>query len=226
MPQLVFFDLDGTITRRDTLTSYVLRFVARRPWRIPRLLLVVPALCRFVAAALMGGRLGLRPPDHGALKGALIHATLGGLSRADIEAWNAKALPRLLERGVFPEALAAIASHRAQGDHLVLMSASVDLYVPDIGRRLGFDATICSGVRWHNERLDGHLATPNRRGQEKTACVKREAQRFVGWPTCAYGNSWPDLPHLAVVDRGVLVNASLKTQQTARALGIECRPWS
>ena len=34
--------------------------------------------------------------------------------------------------------------HRARGDRLLLMSASTDLYVPRIGRALGFDETICT----------------------------------------------------------------------------------
>ena len=38
---IAIFDLDGTITRRDTLFPLVLRHLARRPWHLLRLLRVV-----------------------------------------------------------------------------------------------------------------------------------------------------------------------------------------
>ncbi len=56
--------------------------------------------------------------------------------------------------------------------HLVLMSASVDFYVPEFGRQLGFDQVISTGVAWNGELLDGTLTTPNRRGDEKARCLR------------------------------------------------------
>ena len=116
LPQLVVFDLDGTITRRDTLAGYVFGFACRRPWRLLGYLGVLPTLLRFA----------LRRADHGELKGRVIRGVMGGASQEEIRAWTAIWVPRLLAHGVFPEALAAIAQHRAAGDRLVLMSATVD----------------------------------------------------------------------------------------------------
>ena len=45
---IAIFDLDGTITRHDTLFPLVLRWLARRPWQLMRLVLVVPAAARFL----------------------------------------------------------------------------------------------------------------------------------------------------------------------------------
>jgi phosphatidylglycerophosphatase C len=163
--QLAVFDLDGTITRHDTLIQYVLGYLKTRPWRVFGFLLALPAVLRYL--------LGLS--DRGSLKASVIHWTLGGSRRADIEAWTVRFVARLLQRGVFREALDRIAAHRRAGDVLVLMSASPDLYVPAIARELGFDVTICTGVRWMSDRLDGALTTPNCRGQEKA--VRFEALR-------------------------------------------------
>jgi phosphatidylglycerophosphatase C len=217
MPRIAFFDLDGTITHRDTLVPYVFGYLARHPWRLWRLLGALPALISFA----------LGRADHGALKGAVIHAALGGLSLQQIEDWNSQFVPRLLQRGVFRDARAAIEAHRAAGDRLVLMSASVDLYVPEIGRRLGFDETVCSRVRWQADRLDGRLAGLNCRGEEKLRVLLEHAARDPARPTCAYGNSSPDLPHLARASEGILVNARPATRARARALGIATREtWS
>ncbi len=196
--QLVFFDLDGTITRRDTLFPYVLSLLLRRPWRLPRLLAVLPTLLRFAA-----GR-----ADHGELKGRFIRSALGGLPRSVIAAHTSRWVPQLLARGVFADALRAIDAHRSQQDHLVLMSASVDLYVPVIGAELGFDTTVCSTVRWNGDRLDGTLTSANVRDGEKVVQVRRLRLQFPDARAIAYGNSMPDVPHLDAVDQGWCVNAS------------------
>lgn len=209
------FDLDGTITRRDTLFPYVVARLAQRPWRLAKLLLVLPALCVYALA----GR------DRGRLKAKLIGATLGGETRADIAAWNDRYLPRLIARDLLRDAVAAIARHRLRGDTLVLMSASVDLYVPALGKRLGFQRTICTEVAWRDERLTGALTTPNRRGEEKSRCLAALRAEFGDAEFTAYGNSASDLPHLRLADHGVLVNASRAAFVQARHAGIECVQW-
>lgn len=215
MSHLVFFDLDGTISRRDTLLPYVACFLLRHPWRSWRLLAVLPPLLAFA-----WGR-----GDRGALKGALIHAGMGGASREQIAAWSERFLPRLFARGFHPAAIAAIDAHRRTGDHLVLMSASVDLYVPEISRRLGFHETVCSGTRWQAQRLDGRLSTPNRRDQEKARCFREIAARHPGADTVAYGNAASDLPHMQLATRAVMVNPSAALRQQCDRLGIEVVYW-
>lgn len=214
--QLVFFDLDGTITRRDTLTPYVLGFALRRPWRLPGLLRVLPTLIRFL----------LGRADHGALKGSLIQAALGGATRAQLAQWNESFLPRLRSRGIFADALQAIELHRRQHDRLILMSASVDLYVPQLARELGFDACICSGVRWDGDRLLGTLSTANCRGEEKVRQLRAEAALHPQLTTVAYGNSRPDLPHLLLAQRGFIVNPSASLWRDAAERGLTRLSWS
>jgi HAD superfamily hydrolase (TIGR01490 family) len=211
----VFFDLDGTVARRDTLLPYVTGYLLRRPWRCWRLLGVLPPLLGFAI-----GR-----GDRGRLKGALVHAAMSGASAADIEAWNERFLPRLLADGLFPGALAAIEAHRQRGDLLILMSASVDLYVPQIARRLGFDETLCSGVAWDAGRVDGRLSTPNCRGEEKARCLRAAAAAHPELLTLAYGNAASDLPHMVLATRAVMVNPSPRLRAQAQARGIECVHW-
>lgn len=214
--RLAVFDLDGTITRHDTLVPYALGYVLRRrPWRLAALLLLLPAL--------LGHAIGLI--DRGGLKSAFIRATLGGSRRQDLERWTPVFLERLMARGVFPQALEAIAAHARAGDHLVLLSASTDLYVPAIARALGFQEALCTGLRWDGERLDGRLTTPNRRGEEKARCVAALRARFPGICAAAYGNAASDLAHLKLVETGVLVNGSAAARRAAASLGVTCTDW-
>ncbi len=204
------FDLDGTITRHDTLVPYILGFCLRRPHRLLGLLRMPWALLRY----------GLEDRDRGALKRTLIKATLRGASRAEIARWNERWVPRLLRRGVHPEALKRIEEHREHGDHLVLMSASPDIYVPAIARALRMNETICTGVRWDGMHLDGDLTTPNRRGEEKLRCVQALRERYPGCMIAAYGNSASDLPHMQACERAFLVNASGSTISAAARFNI------
>jgi phosphatidylglycerophosphatase C len=212
---LAVFDLDGTITRHDTLWPFLLGYLWRRPWRLPRMLLAVPAALRFPFQR-----------DHGDIKGALIHAALGGLRRPTLERWAEHYVARLLCRGLYAEALAAIATHRRQGDRLLLMSASTDLYVPRIGAALGFDETICTKVRWRQDgRLDGHLASANCRGEEKLRCLQALIARERPECVYAYADSRSDLPHLQLAQHGFLINGSRSTLRSAAA-GIQTRRWA
>lgn len=216
-PRLVVFDLDETITRHDTLLPYAIGFLLRkRPWRIPLLWRVVPPLIGFLR-----GR-----NDEGKVKEAFIKATLGGSRRSQLTEWTARFVPRLLSRGLFADAVEKVAEHRRQGDYLVLMSASTDLYVPVIARELGFNETICTQVRWDGDTLEGSLTTPNRKGAEKARCFTTLSVRHQGLPTVAYGNSFSDLPHLCLANRGVLVNGSAKARFAAESFGLSCVEWS
>lgn len=212
--RLAIFDLDGTIARHDTGAPYLFGLLFRRPWRVPRALLALPAVIAF----------GLRLIDHGTLKSAAFRAALGGLPRATLERWTEQFVRRLLACGVFADARAAISAHARAGDHLVLLSASPDLYAPAIARGLGFHEVICTGMRWRDERLDGHLTTPNRRGPEKVRCVRELKERYPG-EASAYGNAASDLAHLKLVEQGVLVNGSARARRAAARAGIRCATW-
>jgi phosphatidylglycerophosphatase C len=212
---LALFDLDGTITRRDTLPLYVGGFLLRHPWRCWRLLWVLPALVRFAC-----GR-----ADRGQLKAALIQAVLGGVSRAQLEAWTASFVARLIPRGMYAEACTVLDRHRRRGDHLTLLSASPDLYVPSLGAALGFAQVLCTGVEWQGERLVGGLNTANRRGAEKARCLRELRTQHPGLPIVAYANAVSDLEHLRLADRALLVNGTRRAQREAARLGIACRRW-
>jgi phosphatidylglycerophosphatase C len=211
---IAIFDLDGTITHRDTLFPLVVRQLARRPWQLLRLVLVLPGLLRF-----------LFDRDRGRLKQSLLRATLRGMRRAEIMNTSRAFVRDTLARGCFADALATIRRHRELGHYLVLMSASVDFYVPEFARELGFDHVISTGVAWQGERLDGTLTTANRRGEEKARCLRELVVERGDEDTFAYGNSASDLPHLRLVRHGVLVNGSAAARREAQLAGVTTVEW-
>ena len=213
---MALFDLDGTLTHRDTLLPFLCGYLARHPARLARLWRLVPALFRYA----LGGR------DRGLLKSRAIRAVMAGDSRTRVEGWAERFVADLKPRGAFRLAgLAALETHRSGGDRLVLLSASPDLYVPLIGRLLGFERTLCTEVRWDGERLDGALRTPNRHGAEKVRCLEQLRADYPLAPVTAYGNSLSDIPHLALAERALLVNGNAAARRGAARARIPTGEW-
>jgi phosphatidylglycerophosphatase C len=216
-PCVALFDLDGTLTWRDTLLPFLAGYLMRHPTRLLRLWRLAPALLEYAT----------RGADRGRLKSHAIRAVMGGARRADLDAWAQSFVLALEPRHQFrAAALAALQVHRAAGDHLVLLSASPDLYVPRIGRLLCFERTVCTEILWQGDRLDGALKTENRRGEEKLRCLEWLRTQYPDLPVIAYGNSAADLAHMRRADRAVLVNGNAAARRRAAEAGIPVADWT
>jgi phosphatidylglycerophosphatase C len=215
-PWIALFDLDGTLTWRDTLLPFLLGYTVRRPHRALGLWRLPLALGRY-----------WRDRDRGALKSSLIRMLMHDEKRSVVDAWAQDFVVGLKPKQRFrPVALAVVEAHRAAGDHLVLLSASPDLYVPRIGQMLGFERTLCTELEWQGERLDGRLKTPNRRGEEKVHCLARLRAQYPDSPVIAYGNSASDIDHLREADRALLVNADSAARRLAAKWNIAVSYWN
>jgi HAD superfamily hydrolase (TIGR01490 family) len=183
------FDFDGTITRRDCLGPFLASVVGtgrlRRAlaWRAPVL-----------AAALVG--LGDRDRE----KERLLRSLLRGRSVREVEAAGAAFAADLARTRPFrDEALEQIAWHRARGHDVVVVSASLDVYLEPLAPELGIDHVICTRLARAGDRLTGLLDGPNVRGPEK-------AGRLRAWlgdapaEIWAYGDSAGDRELLALAD--------------------------
>ena len=214
---VAIFDLDGTLTWHDTLLQYLTGFLRQHPrrllglWRLPLQLAAFAVVHR----------------DRGKLKSAVIRMVMGGETRSELARWTAEFVAALPARRAFrPGALAALGAHREAGDHLVLLSASPDLYVPAIGTSLGFERTLCTELVWRDVRLDGSLKTANRRGEEKSHCLAWLRSQYPGLEFIAYGNSASDLDHMRRAERALLVNASAAARAAAARYGIPTADWT
>jgi phosphatidylglycerophosphatase C len=213
---LAVFDLDGTLTWRDCFGPYVLGYLRRHPRRILRLWPLPCAALRYFFDGF----------DRGRLKESVIRAALGGASRRHIEDWTSSYVERLRARGGFrPAALKQLERHRADGEYLILLSASPSLYVPRIAAALEFSRCICTEVRWHGETLDGRLQGANRRAEEKSRCIEALRREFPVSKITAYGNSSTDVAHLRAADSGYLVNGNARARSAAARAGLRILDW-
>jgi phosphatidylglycerophosphatase C len=210
------FDLDGTLTWHDTLLPFLARYIASRPARLWRLWRLPGALLAYLWSGA----------DRGVLKARLIRMAMSGDARVHIDAWARQFVAAMQSRGVFrPAALVVLQQHRQAGHHLVLMSASPDLYVAKIGDMLGFEQTVCTEVSWRDDRLDGTLRGGNCLGKEKLRQLQLLRTRYPEATFVAYGNSRGDLAHLRQVDQATLVNGRRGTRLMARRFGIAVDDW-
>lgn len=190
------FDVDGTLTRRDCVLPFLLRTAG---WRLPGAFLRRPR----TAATALARR------DRDALK-ALACLSLRGLEKEELDRRGAAFAARVHAEGLRPDTPARLAAHRARGDLVVLVSASLDPYLDPLGVLLGVDAVLCTRLEVGPDgACTGRLDGPNCRGPEK----ERRLRAWLGaegldqvelW---AYGDSAGDDELLAMADHPVRVSS-------------------
>ena len=212
------FDLDYTITRRDTYLHFLLGYLHRHPERMLR--------CGWLPFAVAIYKLKIR--DNGWLKQTFLHAVAGGAKRAEIRKWVQEFIERILAKEIRPGARDTIRRHKGAGHHLLMVTASLDFYVEELGRRLGFDAVICTRSTWDDrERLTGSLDGDNCYGAVKLELVNEYfGQERSQWYTLGYSDHHSDLPLLSWVDEAIAVNPTGKLFEIATRQGYEIQDWN
>jgi phosphatidylglycerophosphatase C len=182
---LALFDLDGTLTTRDTMFAFAADVAGWGAlglallWHAPRLGLLAA---------------GLAPA--GPTKGALLATCFRRLDRAQLEAgarrFAAERMPGLLR----PGAEAALKEHLAQGHTVLLVSASFDLWVLPWAERMGLRA-LATPAAWAGGRFAG-LGGTNNHGPEKVRRLREVLDPSAFDRVIAYGDSSGDRELLAL----------------------------
>lgn len=160
---IALFDFDGTITSTDTWTPFMR--LAVRPSRL--------ALVRaFLLPVVAGYRMGVVSATRGraiAARVAFRGAHAAAIRQRGVE-YAAVTLPLYVRQ----EALERVEWHRSRGDHVVVVSASLDVYIGPWCETQGLDY-ICTTLQERDGRLTGRYVLGDCCGAEK---VRRIRQRF------------------------------------------------
>jgi phosphatidylglycerophosphatase C len=188
------FDFDGTLTRRDSLVPFLARV---RGW--PRTLLVLASVFPQYALVALGRA------DRDATKQRLLVGTLGGIAGARIAPIGDEYGRDLVRDGVTPEMRQRVAWHRAQGHEVVIVSASLDVYLHSAGRALDAQGLLCTRLEVDGDgTYTGRMEGGNCRGPAKATRL-RDYLGDVPAEVWAYGNSSGDDEMFAMADHVVRV---------------------
>jgi phosphatidylglycerophosphatase C len=186
---IVAFDLDGTLTARDTFTAF-LSWRAGRLGYFVGLVRLTPHFARY-----------LRDKDRGRLKAAAVRVFLIGQRRADIEDAARRFAEKEARALLRPDAVRAWRRWQAQSARLVIVTACPEDVAAPFARGLGADTLIGTRLAYDGEgRLTGELAGPNCRGAEKVRRLKTafgEGLRLEA----AYGDTDGDKEMLAEAEQ-------------------------
>lgn len=192
--RVAVFDFDGTLTRFDSLLPFLRRVAGTG--RVARAL--VPEIPELVRIAFGRG-------DRDTSKARVLARTLTGIDRDEIERVGTDYGRRLAERSIRPRLRERLTWHREQGHEIVIVSASLALYLREAARRLGVDAVLCTELEVNDAGvLTGQLAGANCRGPEK---ARRLVAHLGGVESelWAYGDSRGDDQLLALAQHATRV---------------------
>ena len=176
------FDLDGTLTARDTLLPFLRHLAGTR-----RFLVRLPVIAAIVVA------MALRLLTRARAKELVLSFFVRGASRAELElrgeAFARERLPGMLRE----EARARLRWHQASGHHCILVTASPALYAMPFAHAMGFDDVAATDLAYDERdcgtgRLDGE----NCRGEEKVRRLKALLGDLGALTLHGYGDSAGD----------------------------------
>jgi HAD superfamily hydrolase (TIGR01490 family) len=184
------FDFDGTITRRDTLIEFI-RFARGDMRFLLGFLLYSPLLVAF--------KLKLYP--NWKAKQRIFTHFFGGMAYADFQRLCEDFFREKGRALVYQEAESCIRRHLAEGDEVVIISASVEDWVRPFAKAMGVKRLLATRLELTAEgRLTGRFATANCYGAEKVQRLRTLFPSRDEITLTAYGDSRGDKELLAYAD--------------------------
>lgn len=186
--EIVAFDFDGTLSIRDSYTTFLRWRVGDAVW-MATMVQLIPAMLRYLVDR-----------DRGAIKAASVDLFLKGMKREKIEAEAERFAGSVFERFMRPDALVKWEEWGKKGVHRVIVTASPETTIAPFARRLNADNLIGTQFEFDAEdRLTGRFVTPNCRREEKVRRIKEvygENVRILA----AYGDTSGDEQMIAAAD--------------------------
>lgn len=205
-PDVVVFDLDGTLTTVDTSLPFLRHAAGEARVRAGMLwgaVWAVPDLAASWAAerVMHGPRVGgVRGRWEGASHQRVAAISLCGRPRGEVEAAG-EAFARVVVEGLLrPDARGRIEGHRARGHFLVMASASLDAYVEPLAALLGFNAAVATRLEYRDGAATGRFLGLPCWGAEKL----RRVHELLGQEAQVIHHAYGDSP-----GDGALLEAAL-----------------
>ncbi len=178
----ILFDLDGTLTQNDTFLEY-LRFNVNILKYFFLLALLIPRIILFKINLISATQ----------LKQDFLKIYLKDKNVKDLRKKSKEFLSSINWRN---KILTKLKIHQSNNDYIILVTASINLYVEDIADYLGIKHVICTNIEIKNGRITGNLKGLNCNKEEKKYRLinKYKMHTRDKSKVIAYGNSKDDFP--------------------------------
>ena len=186
---LALFDFDGTITSSDSWTPFMR--MAVRPGRI-RMAMVA------LSPIVVGYRLGMISASRA--RQAAARVGFSGEPAGAIRQLGAQYAATVLPGTLQTRALERIDWHKSQGDDIVVVSASLDLYLTPWCAERGLKV-ICTTIEEQRGTLTGRYVDGDCSGAEKVRRIRAQYDLSRYPIVYAYGDSGEDREMMALADK-------------------------
>ena len=171
--RFVIFDMDGTVTRGDSMFDLLASSIRRRPSR----LIGAPAAVARAAWQLSSGQ-------RTRAKESMLHLVFAGLDHKGVQEVAALAASRV---SLNPSVLRRIEEHHSAGDEVWIASASPRPVVEHVADRVGIINVVATELDFDSGVATGRLRGSNCRGNEKLR--RLDAVLPGGWRSWAVAYS-------------------------------------
>ena len=207
-PLVAIFDLDGTLTKRDTYIPFLLNVLKCRPGRIFYVLILPVFLALFYIKLI----------DNHKLKQIFLYTFLKGAKVENIFEIASKFINELLKNRMNSIGLELLHYHQNKGDRIIIATASFDIYVGILADRLGVKEFICTKGDIYNGRFTGKISGLNCYGDEKVKKIKIYLENISRESVISYSDDISDYPMLRWAGKGFLVTPNRKSVQDQRSI--------
>jgi phosphatidylglycerophosphatase C len=177
------FDVDNTLTVRDCVVPFM-RSVAG-----------TGRLMKVMLSNIGDTIQNVRRRDRDALKAKFVAGIFSGKNVSEIDALGVKFASKVADSWLRNDVATRMRWHQEQGHVVILVSASLGVYLHPLGDLLEVDAVLCTEMEEVDGVLTGKLVGKNCRGEEKVSRVQKwreEAGIDVQDLVYAYGDSSGD----------------------------------
>jgi HAD superfamily hydrolase (TIGR01490 family) len=207
-----FFDLDRTLIRRSSALALAGAFRRRR--LISRAHLVKAAFWQLLFVARGASADAVRSASEDGMR------ILAGVTVDELRELVDEAMEPVLRPLVYAEPLELAREHRAAGDRIYIVSATLQEIVDRIAEDVGFDGAVGSTCEVVDGVYTGRVLRAAH-GEGKAAAVRElaAAEALDLATSTAYSDSHTDLPFLEAVGHPIAANPDRELRRIARARG-------
>lgn len=213
MTGAAFFDLDRTLIRRSSALALAGTF--RERGLISRTQVVKAAAWQLLFVARGASHEAVRSAAEDGLR------VLRGMKPDELRELVGRALEPVLRPLVYQEPLDLVAHHRARGEPVYVVSATLQEIVETIAADLGFDGALGTLCEIGPDGAYTGRAVRALHADAKAAAVRELAERegLDLAASTAYSDSHTDAPFLEAVGNPVAVNPDRQLRRLARERG-------